>query len=244
MADPVPARLVFTGTKLGGAPDAGRTASDWYSDAPGCAVTVGLAVDGSSSWYSRRSDPCDPNYRAHLFCFEVGRSTPLAHPTAPPSARSSFVSGTLWDPSAGIPSADQICATEARMASKAGTFLALLASTTATATSRFDLAGQPWVRADGVLVVEKAGDLASGKLLAPILLGADGRPPTGVFGVWTGADLPGMVATQDNCRDWSSSSATDWAIEGATTLSGLDAFSNGKRRCDTVGLTGIYCFQQ
>jgi hypothetical protein len=232
----------FTGTKAGGAPDTGRTGDDWGPPSAACQAGLGMTIDGTASWYAATGQPC--RFDAHLFCLEVGRTSAVSPPTPPAGARRAFRSRTLWDPSTGLPSADAICASEAQAASLPGSFLAFLATSTASATSRFDLTGPPWVRTDGVSLVAKASDLASGRVMAALAVGADGQVPSGVYDAWTGADAPDRPATTDNCRNWSSKDPTLDAVTGAPGFSGIDWFSNGKRRCNIALFTGIYCFQR
>ena len=52
---------------------------------------------------------------------------------------------------------------------------------TATAASRFTSQGARWVRRDGVPIVEKASDLAQGKLIAPIAVVFALLSQTGAF---------------------------------------------------------------
>jgi hypothetical protein len=228
----------LTGTKNDGTPDVGRTSNDWGTPGAGCRVTVGMASSGGARWYSANDQSCD--YPYHLFCLEVGRNMAVPRPVPPPGARVAFLSKTVWNPSTGLPSADTLCATEAQGAGLAGAYRAFLATSTASAVSRFDLAGAPWVRTDGVLVATGA-DLTKGSALAPLLLGADGQV-SGVVGAWTGSEAPDKLGTE-NCRDWSSNDVMYYAWFGAPSLSDTDSFGNGRRRCD-VNISGIYCFQR
>jgi hypothetical protein len=201
-----------------------------------------MAIDGTSAWYASTDQPC--RFDSHLFCFEVGRRAAIPSPVPPPGARLAFRSRAVWDPSSGLASADALCASEAQTVSLPGTFLAFLATTTASAASRFDLTGPPWVRTDGVSLVARASDLATGKVMAPLSVGANRSAPRDVYDAWTGADSPTQPATTDNCQNWTSKSAALSAVTGAPSFSGIDWFSNGKRRCDVATFTGIYCFQR
>jgi hypothetical protein len=91
--------------------------------------------------------------------------------------------------------------------------------------------------------VDKASDLAGGEVLSAVRLGADGRAPQGVYGVWTGSDSPAHLATE-NCLDWSSSSITRNGASGAINYTGTDWFANGADRCDGIRNAGVYCFQR
>jgi hypothetical protein len=230
----------FTGTNFGGAASAGMTANDWTATADACRVTTGYAIDGKS-WYWGDDEPC--NFDNHLFCLEVGRSAVVAPPTPPAGARIAFRSKAVWNPSSGLPSADALCASDAKAAALPGSFAAFLATSKASAVSRFDLGGGPWVRTDGVALVAKATDLAAGKVVAPLMLGADGQLPMGVYDVWTGSTSPSQPGT-DTCRDWSSNDGALLGNTGAPAFSGVDWFSNGRRYCNSTSFTGVYCFQK
>src|SRR5205085_5550761 len=93
---------------------------------------------------------------------------------------------------AGIPAADALCAAEARSAGLSGSFKALLASNGKSAASRFNLRGPPWVRVDGVAVVNGAADLNGGTVNAPIDVTAFGIYAINGFWAWMGTFAPGQ----------------------------------------------------
>jgi hypothetical protein len=123
------------------------------------------------------------------------------------TGRLAFVSSNTLVPGGGIAAADSICSSEAKAAGLAGSFKALLATDGASAASRFDLRGLPWVRPDGVAIVDKAADLAQ-HLNAPIDVGASGAYDFGGAWAWAGAPTPGVAGSAaSTCASWTSRSS-------------------------------------
>ena len=165
---------------------------------------VGSSSGGPGTWTSAgQTSDC---VALPIYCFGVDLATAVTVTRA--TGRSAFVSGAAFSPGGGITAADGVCATDATANGLPGTYLALLASASAPATARFDLAGAPWVRLDGVPVVRRASDIAApGELLAPISVGPDGSYLAGGemgarawSGTWMNLWDPGTVAS--TCGDW------------------------------------------
>lgn len=87
---------------------------------------------------------------ARLFCFGVEKHVPVS--ARPIPGRIAFVTRGTWVPGGGLASADQLCQNEAAQAGLNGSFKALLASSNASAASRFSVDSTPWVRPDGVTI--------------------------------------------------------------------------------------------
>jgi hypothetical protein len=142
--------------------------------------------------------PCTSSYR--LICLETARSTPVSPPQE--TGRIAFETTASWYPNGssggGLSGADTYCAMQATAAGLQGTFLAMLATNTATAASRFDLAGPPWRRVDGVLLTQTAGDLFSGPAYLDTFLArtAGNQPALASMSVWRGG-------TGGTCGNWS-----------------------------------------
>lgn len=232
----------WTGT-LGDGTIAPDTCLDW---------TVATASDngkqGNPSWGGRNwSDFGQPQCKAQnrgLYCFEDDRGADLP-PSPARNGRIAFV-GTGFTASTGINSADMICHDQAAAASLPGTYRALLATSTASAASRFDLNGPTWVRVDGLPLAATASDFMNGQQwLAPLDFTADGQPADLVGGIvtWNGARLmtaPGTAAT--TCNDWSSSNPSDMAQFGQTNAMTIgDSFGQDVLPCDET--QGVYCLQ-
>lgn len=140
-------------------------------------------------------------------CAQVDRVVPVT-PIAR-KGRLAFMSYATWSASTGIERADQLCASEAKMAKKPGSFKAVLATSTASAISRFRVDGPPWVRADGLPLLPTAEDLTTATMLdiAPGMH-ATREVHRGYGALFLGAPnlyTPGTWET--TCHDWSTSSA-------------------------------------
>jgi hypothetical protein len=115
---------------------------------------------------------------------------------APVAGRLAFVTAGRWGGGRGLAAFDAMCAAEAAAAGIAGTFEAAVATTHASAVSRFDLDGPAWVRPDGVAIVASARDVGVRKpLLAPIALHADGTvvPASTLHHAWQ-SPAPGPIS--------------------------------------------------
>jgi len=163
----------------------------------------------------------------HLYCFGVDQSRALG-PT-PVAGRRAFVTNAFFTTGGGLGAADALCASEASAASLPGTFLAALATTTASASSRFDTTGAPWVRADGLALTPTAAALFSTPYMdVAFNVNADGTAWFGNYGVWGGASSWSSVGTAaSTCDDYTSTVGSS-AVGGrvgdtkATTLFGFD----------------------
>jgi hypothetical protein len=227
------APAVFTGTQFGGMP--GTTANDWQGTGD---CDAGDAFNGAGRWYQYFTG-CTP---AHLYCFEIARTATVSVPP-PQNGRFAFVSKGPFDPSLGIAAADEVCGSEATAAALPGSFRAFLGTATAAPVSRVSLIGPPWWRTDGVQLVETAGDLATNKLLAPVLVTAARTYDAQSSSVWTGAVEPGK-ASAETCSNWTNKSATATAVVGsAAWLSRWSSDGSYRAPCDKAD-NRIYCFQQ
>jgi hypothetical protein len=238
---------VFTGSNADGTRD-GLT--DWGAEAP-MTCSVGLGYGGGRVWLFRyRVSPCNvSSYR--LYCFETGRNVAVSHTAGNPAAtRTAFVSRPVFNPASGFAAADALCAGDAGAAGLSGSFKALLASSVGSAISRFDLDGPPWVRPDGLRIVDAARDITS-KVLAPLELQADRGIAPRNLQVWTGAEtVDAPAGASDNCKDWSSASNAEVGVGGASSMVGYDWFAGSGRMqgrpitCDQADSAHLYCFQE
>jgi hypothetical protein len=186
--------LVFTGTADSGTLVPGFTCSDWTTSTSSGNVIVGDLTGGPHAWTNMGGTWCTAQGR--LYCFGddmVNRSPSLRWP----AARLRRHRGEAVEVSA--PST-AMCPAETAAAGLAGTFKAGVATTHASAVSRFDLTGPTWVRPDGVAVVASAHDLGVEKpLLAPIALHADGTvAPASTSWAWGGVSLQTGVGTLES----------------------------------------------
>ena len=190
---------------------------------------VGLARYGTVGWTNAAGGDC--NMPTSIYCLGVDRVSVVTITAA--TGRKAFMSKANFDAATGIAGADTLCRTEATAAglANAGTFKALLATTSASAASRFDESGPPWVRVDGVQI-------------APIDVRADGTYNDQQFGVaYTGALAPRDVGTNGTtCNNWSKNDAT--GNGNFTNIFDLNFFSGYSAACDRwPGSSHIYCLE-
>ncbi len=198
---------------------------------------MGYADSGTQIWSSYATTACTAASR--LYCFGIDYNNPLVAPTG--TGRIAFVSSAAFISGTGLAGADTVCQNNATAAGLTGTFKALLATNGATAASRF-ATGEPWVRLDGVAVVDAWTDLAANMLLAPINVQADGTTYLGNYGLWLGAAgfaTAGSAAT--TCNSWASSAGADTASAGTVARSYYG--STTARGCDSTGYR-VYCLEE
>jgi hypothetical protein len=201
--------------RVGNANSTGRIWTDWF-DGGNCLGLVGF------------------------YCFGTSRSTQLSVPPTP--GRLAFVSTTTWMSGGGLASADAFCQADATNAGRTGTFKALLATSTASAASRFDTSGAPWVRADGIPLA-KPGVSPFDELVAPINVHLDGSYLPQAWAA-TGATSPTtMGATSRNCNDWTSSSTGVYVVGSVEdTFTWFTEFGPQTLSCGNPA--PLYCFEQ
>lgn len=225
---------VVTGTVAGGTASA-DTCADWTSSNGDEMFHRGVSHHVHPSWTSRQGIPCSQN--ARLYCFGIDRNATVP-PPAQQRGRVAFTTAQELASDGGLEAFDAACAEEATVAGLSGTFSAAVATSTASALSRFDLDGEPWVNTLGQVVIADPKTLGSGsfELSAAIAWDAQGSPV--VERVWTGADGPNDLGVQ-TCGDWSD-------IDGATVVgaptSVLEWFSNVDDLCSRE--FGVYCLEE
>jgi hypothetical protein len=193
----LPQTAVFTGTLSDGTADP-FTCGDLSSTSDLMAYGISTSTWGTWTRINASFSDCGSNVR--IYCFGTGTTNPIVIPQVP--SRRAFLSD-VWTPGSGIASADTQCqqsATNAGLTSPSS-FRALLATTSASAASRF-VDGLPWARRDGLLVAPTAQDLLAGAWQVPLALDATGAHMTDIGPAWTGADTFTATATTD-CSDWS-----------------------------------------
>jgi hypothetical protein len=237
--------IVMTGTRTNGTTFSfDQNCSDFsvtsgVNDGMACGTAVGAAG------YFTTYYPIFCGGRARLYCLGVDHSAPLK-PFPRASGRIAFLS-SIWTTGSGVAGADAVCAQDAQAAGLSGAFLALLATSSASAASRFDLNASPWVRPDGVAVASSARALMDGDLDAPIAMTAAGQPnfdpgTLETSSVWTGARSAHAVG-DDNCNDWTSNSSGLEAWSGDVVASPLFFFVEGTHSLCNARRP-VYCLQQ
>lgn len=193
---------VWTGTLKNGT-NASDTCAGWTVDT-GADGRIGSSRGGPAIWTELPSNPsCGQSNR--LYCFGTDNTATELTPTVT-SGKIAFISNGTINPSSnpgGITAADTLCANEA--VSLNGSYKALLASTTASAISRFT-PGNVYIRPDGTLIGDYATLAAGGALESGIW-----QRPTAVYinsfadVVWTGAATPSAVGTNlSTCGNFAS----------------------------------------
>jgi hypothetical protein len=211
-----PAVSYFTGT------NATATCTDWTTADANAVLTNG--GEGSEGAYFTSINAYSCAQSLSLVCFGTNFTTPVS--VTPAAGRHVFSSGGFLAANAGIAGADALCQSEATAASLANPthFLAALPTTTASAASRFNLAGATWVRTDGVLTAATTADFMAGKLIAPpspdaagVILGSQGW-----MGSKGGMTAPPVNAATENCNNWSSNSSVQTAVIEEPIFGGPD----------------------
>ena len=229
----------MTGSDELGQLTAGYNCSDWTVDG-GSGLRLGDPMGGAGVWSGSAWSGCGSSWL--LYCIGTAIQRPLQRDKA--VGRLAFVSSDSFAPGGGLAAADFICSSEARAGGLSGSFKALLAVNNASPASRFDLRGAPWVRLDGVAIVDTAADLGTGNLLAPVEMSASGAYDFSGKWAWLGAVTPGVPGTADStCASWTSNSPAGYGRFGApTSISpgmGLGTFST---TCDWT--YRLYCLQE
>jgi hypothetical protein len=201
----VGADVVWTGTMSNGTAS-GNTCTDW-SVATGNGRS-GNSEGGPAAWTDTANTNCSQPHR--LYCFGTSINALTLGPTVQTGNIAFITNGTINPSTApGLAGADALCTTEATNFALPGTYKALLATSTASAISRFAVAAQ-YVRPDGTLIATGAA-LAAGSALASGIW----QRPNGVYLVsfsdvaWTGAATPSVAGTTaSTCSDFTSSTGS------------------------------------
>ncbi|MET0344264.1 MAG: hypothetical protein ABW252_24830 [Polyangiales bacterium] len=241
LADGVSVLEAWTGTDRRGARGRDRTCGDWTRTALGESA-LGGAGTASAAWFSDAYTlTCDR--RARLYCFGVGAVGEVVPRFE--RGRLAFATRLEFRPGGGIEAADRTCNDDARVAGWRGRFRALLATTTASAASRFDPGGARWVGVDGVPITARGDSLfAAVPFVLPPQRDAYGALVGGP--VWTGARSLRDAGTRvETCDDWRGTT-------GAVGRGGSSTFSTApyylqdvSQRCDgSAQKLGIVCLEE
>jgi hypothetical protein len=190
---------IWTGTDLDGIgyDHGGGFCGGWTSND---SEIWGLQGDREASrpwWSDSHLRPC--NETGRLYC--LGADQDFEVEFEPVEGRRVFVTATAIPSGGGLEAADGRCQMEADAAGLQGSFLALLATTTASPASRFDLDGPPWVRIDGVPLFapgETMGVLAQ----TTVAFHADGTTSSAL--TWFGNTSAMLPGGDMSCDDWTS----------------------------------------
>jgi hypothetical protein len=197
--------VVWTGTTSDGTASA-NTCSDWgLASGNG---RSGSSEGGPAAWTDTANTNCSQPHR--LYCFGTSINALTLSPNVQTGKIAFITNGTINPTTApGLAGGDSLCSTEATGAALPGTYKALLATSTASAISRFAVAAQ-YVRPDGTLIATGA-TLAAGSELASGIW----QRPNGVYlasfsdVAWTGATTPSVAGTTaSTCTDFTSSTGS------------------------------------
>jgi uncharacterized repeat protein (TIGR02543 family) len=221
----------------------GGTCSDWTSTTGNAAA--GFASHHGTGFTVYTSVNCTTASR--LYCFGIDNQAVVAPPAV--TARRAFVSST-WQPGGGLASADAQCSTDATAAGLTGSYKALLATTTASAISRFSTGTGtlPWARLDNTLILPTAGALASTTLsyvdATPNSNAANNVWYSGNPYTWTGADNLHSVGTQ-TCANWTANTSASVARAGWNGHTKVTEWRGGYANigCDQTGFA-LVCLQE
>ena len=215
----------------GSAPDGSVefNCSDYTSASGG--LMAGRSDATTQTWTRDATLPC--NAMAHLYCFGVDRDVAIVVPPPPAGQKRAFITANAFTANAGgRAGADLACDTEARTAAIDGTFQAFIATTFASAASRFG--DGPWFRLDGVEI----GTLVTP--IAPLNVTAGGAYVTTT--AWTGAITPSdLGSSATTCDDWVQFAGTGAQGDARRSAPG-PLFFLGTANCTTPAQ--IYCLEQ
>jgi hypothetical protein len=233
---------VMTNTTLGGVvhPNSGGDCLGFTSSAAATPGTGGGWTNASSYMFQNNVYPsCSTGGR--IYCFGVDRTATVS---APPVANSRKAFQRLWTPGGGIASADAACQSDATAAGLSGTYRALLATTGASALSRFNLSGAPWVRVDNAVVLPTAQAWSTATTFdtGPNLT-ANGQTNWGNYMHWGGAaDMNTAGTAASTCNNWTDTAMT--AMKGGTgTTNVAQLFTTYTYQCNFTSAT-ITCLEQ
>ncbi|HSD88239.1 MAG TPA: hypothetical protein VLB44_12015 [Kofleriaceae bacterium] len=229
-SDPVP-------TATFGGLTAGADCND-YSN-PAGQIIVGSSGATAESWtYANTTTACSTPGR--LYCFGTGKSAPLTFQPAP--GRRAFLTVQNYSVDvAGLATADGLCATEAQLAGLTGSYRALLAGTTATAISRFSLAGATWIRLDGIPLADSPLAFAAGARIAPLNV-TSAMTYAGAIPVITGGGTVNAAAADytANCNDWTDVGGT--SVTAVANYADATFFNNSSN--EACFGHPIYCLEE
>jgi hypothetical protein len=220
----------LTLTAPDGTAAAGATCADLTSTS--ASGEMGVPVGSGLEWTGLGPSLC-ASVSYHLYCFGIDRTTALPPNTGP--RRNAFASSAPWSVGGGLASADALCTSEASAAGLPGSYLALLATSTASAASRF-AAGVPWARVDGTIVTTEFEAPQT-----PIDRTANGTLIPQTY-VWVGAS-DFVSAGVHTCSDWTNPANVLDATSGNAAWAGPMAISASTDYCSST-TRYLYCLEQ
>ena len=178
-----------------------------------------------------------------MYCFQTDYDVTVTYARTP--GRIAFVANGARSGADDVAGLDAACTQQASAAGLPGTYLALVATTTATAASRFSgsLGTQPWVRTDGVAITATASDLFADPPVRRAAMNIDAveHPifPVVIIGAY---GLNAVADASSNCSDFADHSSTARVADAYPSEAGAQVFAGGISQCDQN--LGVYCLQQ
>ena len=169
-----------------------------------------------------------------------GKSTMTSFPFL--TERKVFVSSALYDGDlGGLSGADASCTALAAAVGETNPYVAWLADSTQSPSTRFDLGGSPYtLLGDGTTIANDWTDLTDGTLDNKINKTESGGGIVSLREVWTNVDASGANNGNDHCSDWSSTSGNGRA--GVQNASDSRWTDDSTRGCSQN--SRIYCFEE
>jgi hypothetical protein len=221
------AGTVLTGTDESGNPG-GEDCHGLSSASQSDLILVGESTGGTTLWTKTSDIGC--NEPGHLYCLQIDHQQPVMPAREPGPV--AFLSSPYM-PIGGLAGADDWCMGDAAAIGLAGTFKALLSTTTMAALDRFlPLPSLPWVRVDGVATTR---DFVTWD--APINVTVSGGYVD--LQVLSGAASPTAKSLSggESCDDWNGGNA---AVLGRAASASTAAFGASSGGC--LG-NSLYCLQ-
>jgi uncharacterized repeat protein (TIGR02543 family) len=223
-----------------------QSCSDWTSAttaAPG--MVGGPAQANAGSFTNQYGFMC--NHSQRLYCFGTDNQAVVAPPVV--TRRIAFTSTTSWTPSGGLAAADAVCQGDATAAGLSGTFKAVLATSTASAISRFNTSGSPWGRRDYTLITPLASALASGSLgyldASPNGNAANTLWFPASVQFWIGApNLTSNGSSSQTCDNWNPSAGSTGRTGSSGWTKVSDWLGGSSSLACTSTTTRLLCFQE
>jgi len=216
----------------------GNLCLDWTTTT-GTGVAAGRNRFSGRQWTNANTNSCAG--ASPIYCFGVDRQG--AAYTATTTNRKAFLSSNIFNPSTGLAAADAICQADATTAGLSGTFLAMLATSTASAQSRFNLAGSPWARVDEVVMAPTPLQFFTNTYWAAGMnMLAGGGIAVSNSAAFSGALSPSALGTLGStCGDWTSNtgSTPSGNTDDANVSGGF-----GSLTLSCAMSRPIYCLQQ
>ena len=235
---------VWTGTADDGTTVTNSTCVDWTSSSNSDNGAVGLTTRGPGGWSDEFGGPggaaCGQTPK--LYCFDTSHVTPLMYTAT--AGRVAFVSKASLDTTSGVAGADALCQSEATAAGLTSPthFLALLSTSTVSATSRFDLSAMsaPYVRPDGIKIADAQTISTGAALESGFWQNADGTYENN--SAWTGSTSPSSTDAT-NCNNWSTNSSGTMGRAGFSGVTDPIWWSPVQvAPCDNT--LSVYCLEQ